>query len=203
LQYGTPGGRLLAFGWDYLLIAGYVILLSVASSLVWRAIGPASPTVSGSTASLFDLLAFVTLVLPVMLYFAVSEASPWQATWGKRRADLRVISSTGGRLTIGRSMLRSALKFLPWQMAHTCLFHVPGWPLAPVAPPMWVTAGFVLCFVLVGVYLSGLFLAPAHRTLYDRAAGSHVVLAAAHAADSLAPHAIAGRDGRSRRSAPK
>ena len=67
------------------------------------------------------------------------------------------------------------MEFLPWQIAHTCLFHIPGWPLAPGAPPAWVIAGFGLVWLLVISYLATLGLSKSHRTPYDRLAGSKVL----------------------------
>jgi len=171
----SAGKRLAAFAWDYLLIASYIVILALVSSIVWLGLLGHSPGAGEGRPWLYDLLAFLTLVLPVILYFTLWEASSPQATWGKRRVGLRVVSSSGGRLSTGRSLLRSGLKFLPWQIAHTCLFHVPGWPAAPGAMPTWVIAGFGLALGLVGIYLAGLIISPAHRTAYDWIAGSHVV----------------------------
>lgn len=174
LQLAPAGRRLAAFAWDYLVIAGYIVVLSIVTSLVWQSVGGTPDTTQGG-AWRYDLLAFVTLVLPVILYFALSEASRAQATLGKRRVGLRVETVEGHRLSTGRSLLRSSLKFVPWQIAHTSLFHVPGWPMAPEAPPAWVLGGFVLAFGLVAAYLAGLFVSPIHQTPYDRAAGTRVV----------------------------
>ena len=38
-----------------------------------------------------DLMAFITLVLPVILYFTLQESSPKQSTW-KRKAGIRVVT---------------------------------------------------------------------------------------------------------------
>jgi uncharacterized RDD family membrane protein YckC len=167
--------RLAAFAWDYLVIAAYALVLSAISSLIWSRLSGRIPGGEGNP-WLYDLLAFTTLVLPVILYFAFSEASRAQATWGKRRTGLRVVSLEGTRLTISRSLLRSALKFLPWQIAHTSLFHIPGWPMAPETVPASATAGFIVSFALVAVYLVTLARADG-RTAYDRAAGSRVAVA--------------------------
>jgi hypothetical protein len=56
--------------------------------------------------------------------------------------------------------------------AYTCLFHIPGWPLAPAAPPGWVPAGFGPVWLLVITYLATLAFSRFHRTPYDRLAGS-------------------------------
>jgi uncharacterized RDD family membrane protein YckC len=172
----TAGRRLAAFGWDYLIIAAYIVVLTATSFLARRQFGDfVNP--DRSNPGLYDLVAFLTLVLPVVLYFALSEASAAGATWGKRRMGLGVRASSGSMLTVQQSLVRSATKFLPWQIAHTCLFHIPGWPLAATAPPAWVIAGFAVVFVLVGAYLSGLLFSRTGLTPYDRAARTRVVIA--------------------------
>ncbi len=167
--------RLLAFALDYLLIAAYATALAAVTFAA--ATGPLRSILAVllATPASRDAVAFVTIVLPVILYFALQEGSARQGTWGKRRLGLRVTALDGGQLPLGRALLRSTAKFLPWQIAHTCLFHFPGWPLAPAAPPAWVTAGFVLVWLLVAGYLAMLGLSKSHRAPYDRLAGSAVL----------------------------
>ncbi len=166
--------RLIAFALDYLVIAAYAIVLASATLLL--AASPARSRLAKlvATPASMNAVAFVTLVLPVTLYFALQEGSARQGTWGKRKVGLRVTATGGGQLPAGRALLRSTIKFLPWQIAHTCLFGVPGWPLAPAQPPGWVIAGFGFVWVLVIAYIATLGLSPSHRTLYDRLAGSEV-----------------------------
>jgi uncharacterized RDD family membrane protein YckC len=45
-------------------------------------------------------LTFLTLVLPVILYFCFQESSLTQATWGKRKLGLRVVTAIGARLSL-------------------------------------------------------------------------------------------------------
>ena len=176
-ESARPSRRIAAFAWDYLVVVAYIVLLAVFSSIAWFGVLGRLPGAGDRSPWLFDLIAFVTLVLPVILYFSVHEASASQATWGKRRAGVRVTTVDGGRLNMRRSLLRSGLKFLPWQIVHTALFHVPGWPLAPTEPPGWVVAGFGVAYALAGIYLVGLFVPSSQRTLYDRIAGARVVSA--------------------------
>lgn len=167
--------RLLAFALDYLVIATYVLALAAVTLLAAKPLrGPL--TVLLATPASRDAVAFVTIVLPVTLYFALQEGSARQATWGKRKLGLRVTGLDGGQLPLGRALVRSGVKFLPWQIAHTCLFHIPGWPLAPAAPPVWVLAGFGLVWLLVITYLALLGFSRSHRTPYDRLAGSQVLV---------------------------
>ncbi len=168
--------RIAAFTLDYLLIAAYLIVLSVASLIL--AFGPLELELQAflSSPARMDLVAFVTTILPVMSYFTLLESSEGGATWGKRRMSLRVVNLDGSRLSTGRALMRSLVKFLPWQVSHTCLFHIPGWPLAIEEPPTWVTVGFILVWVLIGIYIVALAVNPFGRTPYDWIAGSRVVV---------------------------
>lgn len=171
----SPWQRILAFALDYLVIAAYLILLT---ALTWAAAhtfaGPALAALFANPLS-GQLTIVATVTLPVVLYFALLESSPWQATWGKRRVGLRVVSVDGDRLSRGRALARSLVKFIPWELAHTCLWRVPGWPLASQEPPWPVYVGFGLMWLLVIVYLAGLFLGEKRQALYDRLAGARVV----------------------------
>lgn len=167
--------RIAAFSLDYLLIAGYLAALAIVSSML--AFGPLKDSwkVFVSTPTRADLLAFITAILPVILYFTLMESSESGATWGKRRMRLRVVNLSGQRLSRGQALLRSAIKFLPWQLAHTCLFHIPGWPVKTQEPPGWVMVGLVLVWVLIGFYIVTLMVGPTRRTPYDWIAGSRVL----------------------------
>jgi uncharacterized RDD family membrane protein YckC len=168
--------RLKAFAFDYLIICGYIVLLSIGtlgiikvSTLLGHAVlWPDNPLLG-------DLLAFLTLVLPVTLYFTFGESSSWQATWGKRKAGIRVVNANGERITWRRAFLRNLIKLLPWQISHTCIFHIQGWPLAPETPTPLVTAGFILVGIIVSIYIGTAVVSKTHRTPYDQASGAYVI----------------------------
>lgn len=177
LQYAGFGKRLKAFAYDYLLIYGYLILLSgvtmaaikisslLGVSLHW----PKNPILA-------DLMAFAALVLPVILYFTLQESSSKQATWGKRKAGIRVVNADGRTLTRRQAFVRSLVKMIPWQIGHTSLFHIPGWPFAVTTVPPAVIGGFILLYTLVGIYIASVFISKKRRTPYDRASGSYVIV---------------------------
>jgi len=167
--------RIAAFALDYLLIAGYLAILATVASIL--AFGPLEDRwqVLMSNPWHMEVVAFVTSILPVMLYFTLSESSESGATWGKHRMGLRVVHLSGERLVPGRALVRSVVKLLPWQLAHTCLFHIPGWPMETQEPPAWVMGGLVLVWVVIGLYVATLALGPTRRTPYDWVAGSRVV----------------------------
>ncbi len=168
--------RIAAFLLDYLVIAVYIIVLIAVSVLL--GFGPLRQTFQGLFANpnSSEISAFLLLVLPVILYFALFESSSWQATWGKRKVGLRVINTHGERLSFGRSLVRSVIKFLPWELAHACIWRIPGWPFNPQTPSPIIEAGLVLVWVIVGAYVVSLLMSKKHQTLYDMIAGSYVVL---------------------------
>jgi uncharacterized RDD family membrane protein YckC len=165
--------RVLAFAIDYLPISGYLVLLVVLGSTA-RLIAPEmANAVFGSPLS-GELTGFLLITLPVTLYFALLESSAWQATWGKRRLGLRVTRTDGARLSRGRSLLRTGLKFVPWELAHACIWQVS---FAGPDPSPLITGGFVAVWLLVGANPVSLLVTRDHQTIYDRLSGAVVVRA--------------------------
>jgi hypothetical protein len=166
--------RLLAFMADYLFIALYLLVLVGAGALIRiTPLGADFGALFANPASA-EVTSFMLLVLPVLLYFALMESSRWQATIGKRVVGLRVMTMGGGRVGFPRALLRNVLKLIPWELAHACLWRIPGWPLNPQEPPIWVNLGLVLVWVVVAVYAIGLAISKTGQTPYDHLAGARV-----------------------------
>ena len=163
--------RSLAFAWDYLPIAAYLILLVVAGVAAGRMWQPVANVLFGSPLS-GEASGFLLITLPVSLYFALSEASPRQATWGKRRMSLRVTDLAGRRVSHARSLGRTALKFAPWELAHACVWQISF--AADRSSPVYV-AGFSLVWLLVVANVVSMLASRGRQTLYDRIAGTLVV----------------------------
>jgi uncharacterized RDD family membrane protein YckC len=176
VQYAGFAKRLKAFAFDYLIILAYVLLMAgVNFGIILRGrmieeLFPyfASPVIK-------DVVAFLMLILTVILYFTLQESSPRQGTWGKRKAGIRVITAQGESLTKIQALVRSLVKFLPWQIAHTSIYQirevVPGGEVAP-----FNFTGFVLVYLLIGIYLAAMFISKKRRTPYDWISGSYVVV---------------------------
>lgn len=81
--------RLLAFALDYLVIAACALGLAAVTLLAANPLRGLLTALLATPASR-DAVAFVTVVLPVSLYFALQEGSARQGTWGKRKLGLRV-----------------------------------------------------------------------------------------------------------------
>ncbi len=169
-----PWSRIQAFVMDYLVILIYLALLT---ALVWM-INLVFPDVSQE---LFEnplsgqITVIVLLTMPVTLYFALYESSEWQATLGKRRKNLKVVCANGGRLSRTQAVFRTLLKFVPWELAHTCMWQIRFAPQEPSPMITVITVGFALVWILVGVNIISLLISPTHQTLYDRFSGSYVV----------------------------
>jgi uncharacterized RDD family membrane protein YckC len=174
---GTPASgarRVAAFVVDYAIILVYIGFLTGLGILLRAAVNLPLPTdATDTTKVLGHTVSFLGLTLPVTLYFALTEASSIQATLGKRAVGLRVVAVNGRRLPRGRSLLRSAVKFAPWELAHTAIWHTSGQPF--VSPPdAWGIAAYVVSLAAAAWYVAALFIGD-RRTPYDRAAGSIVV----------------------------
>jgi uncharacterized RDD family membrane protein YckC len=67
------------------------------------------------------LLGFLTLTLPIMIYFIVSEFKVG-GTPGKRFTGLKVVSFNSQPLTLTQVIIRNIIKFLPWEFAHVLVY---------------------------------------------------------------------------------
>lgn len=166
LDFAGLGVRLAAMGIDFLILAGYGLILALVAVVIIRTTGWEQRL---NSAIAGDILAFVTLVLPVILYFSFQEGSSRQATIGKRRMGLKVIDSQGNRMSFGRALLRSVLKFLPWQLAHTAIFQIRYGNDSGNIFGLSIVAQ-----LLVIIYLLSIWLDKQRRAPYDFLAGSRV-----------------------------
>jgi uncharacterized RDD family membrane protein YckC len=165
------GRRIAAFGVDYVFISLYMLLLVL--------IGVTVPSFTRVFEFGGQVAGIVVLTIPVMLYFSLWEASRHAATPGKRALGVRVVRSSGERLTLRGSIARSAVKFIPWELAHTFLWRIPGWPQPEGEIPAWIVAGFVGVWSIVALNVVLALRTKRGQTAYDLAADSVVVRGAA------------------------
>lgn len=165
----APGrARLRASAWDFLLIAGWLVLLAVMAAVIFPRVGAGSISFSVFAT---DAIVFGCSVLPVWLYLTASEASRAQASWGKRRAGLRVVTGDGGRPGWIRVAARNAVKLAPWELAHIAVVRLALEVDTPIV--IGVTYGLSVLIVVVSITLA--VLDPLRRALHDRFAGTRVV----------------------------
>jgi uncharacterized RDD family membrane protein YckC len=169
----SPLRRVAAWLLDYLILAAYLVVLTAGSLGLLASPLHVAFTDALSRPLTAELGGFLLLTLPVVLYFALLEASPWRATIGKRTLGVIVTSLDGERLPVARALVREAIRFLPWEISHALVWQVVLTQGGRSFPP-WIAVGFGLVYLLVITYLVTLFIGSTHRTLYDRLAGSVV-----------------------------
>lgn len=157
--------RLLAFAIDWLILA---LWGGVLFGFVMFATGGDPPRPGGPWTA--QMLGFLTMTLPFTLYFAFCESSGWHASIGKRVLRIGVTGRSGQQLSLGRALLRNAIKFVPWEFGHTLAHRaalegdgdLPVWLWVPAAI---AAAGSI--WWLAALFLTG-------ETPYDRWTGVRV-----------------------------
>ena len=104
---------------DYLVIVMYGMFVVGTISFVFRSF--ITPLFSSSPV-IAELTGFFIMTLQVSLYFILCERSRWQGTWGKKKMGIRVVDSEGQRIELGRAVIRTTIKFLPWEVAATSVY---------------------------------------------------------------------------------
>ena len=156
--------RVLAFMIDWLVIVFWAgLLFGVVMTMTGgHPPQPANPWIAQG-------LGFLTMTLPVTLYFAACESSAMRGSLGKRALGLVVSRETGERLSFPSALGRNAAKFVPWECGHTvaqqAAFSSDGLPIWVWIPALIALAGPV--WWLVALTATG-------RTPYDRWTSSRV-----------------------------
>lgn len=161
------GTRIIAFLWDYAIISGYLLLL-VGLSFVMR---PALLPLFTTSPLLSELTGFLFITLPVYLYFSLCEGSKAQATWGKYKMGIIVADMNGNAAGLGTSLLRSALKFLPWELAHFTIWHMV---IPADYPAVLLNSLLAAVYGLALIYLISALFSRNKQTVYDLMAGTVV-----------------------------
>ena len=159
-----------AFALDYLVILGYLLGIALLALLANAMFGANEWLFADRVRA--QLVAFLIVTLPVSLYFAISESSPSQATWGKQRLKLKVTDRDGNRIGIWRSLARTLLKFVPWELSHTLIWQIY---FSPQIESAWINYGFTLVYLLIGLSIASLLLTKTHQTLYDLLTNTYVI----------------------------
>ncbi|RED59268.1 RDD family protein [Cohnella lupini] len=161
------GIRVGAFLWDYVMISGYILFLIGVSFLIRPLANPLFTT----NPLLAELTGFLFLTLPIYLYFAWLEGSKSNATWGKRKMGIRVAGIHGQTIGLSTSLLRSAIKFFPWELAHFTIWHM-------IIPSGYSDFTFysllAMVYGLVLLYLISPLWSKNNQTVYDSLAGTIV-----------------------------
>ncbi len=156
--------RFAAFGIDYGVVVAWGAALFLAT-IATGSVDSAPPTaVSGKLAG--HAFAFATMTLPVWLYFSAMEGLGKHATLGKRVLRLSV------QANLRRAMLRNAVRFVPWEIAHIAIWYVPGRPFADEMPAFNLTICIVAMALALAIAASVVI--SGRRGLHDYLAGTTV-----------------------------
>ncbi|MFJ7726204.1 RDD family protein [Neobacillus sp. NPDC097160] len=169
MPYAAFKTRIYAFLLDYLVIVIYGIFVVGTISFVFRSY--IKPLFSSSPITA-ELTGFFMMTLPVSLYFILCECSKWQGTLGKRKMGIRVVDAVGQRIGIGRSAFRTAIKFLPWEVAHFGIWRLML-PTDFSESTVYVILNAVNLVILL--YLIIPLTSKKRRNVYDWIAGTEVV----------------------------
>lgn len=162
--------RVKAFAFDYFIILGYLIVITLFFLLLRQVPGAVEWLFADRVRAQATVILILTI--PVSLYFAFGEASVQQGTWGKQRVGLKVIDKNGNRINFGRSLIRSLLKFVPWEISHTLLWEIA---FSKGSPSPLINYGYAFVYLLVGLNIASVLLTQTKQSLYDLLAGTYVV----------------------------
>ena len=168
--------RGVAYAIDIALAYGAFVGIQTALTPLRSRLGPLWMT-SGPP---FEGYIFLTISLPIWCYFTLCEGSRWQATVGKRLLGLQVVTVAGQRVGWGRALLRTAVKLLPWDIAHlTVALPTPLFIDPETGALDWTRGdfrlGFLLAYAVLALTLEVVVRTPRRQALHDLAAGTVVV----------------------------
>lgn len=108
--------RMKEIAYDYLFILCYLIGLFVLAMIFYSIVFRGIPEMEESAV---HLVATMTSVLPIIFIFSYLDFTK-NGSFGKRKAGLQVVYQ---KKTIGASLLRNVVKFIPWQLGHMGTIH--------------------------------------------------------------------------------
>ncbi len=168
------GKRVVAFLIDYLILGCYACALAVCVlQMRWH------ERVDSPWASL--AIGFLSLTLPVILYFTLMENGRKQSTIGKRAMRLVVMSASHKKATLAQLAIRNMLKFLPWEIAHIGVHWAYSYGRQSVNPPLWVWIPLAVSQVLAVAYLIGIAFSANQQGPYELASRTRVLNAPSRA----------------------
>ncbi len=132
--------RLVAFVIDWLVIAAWGGLLL---GFVMVVTGGNPPRPGGPWRA--QAISLVAVTVPFALYFALGETSRWRGTLGKHLVGLVVRRRSEQPLSLGRALLRNAIKFVPWEAGHTVAHQ--AFYAGDAGFPLWVWGPFVVAML--------------------------------------------------------
>lgn len=158
--------RMVAFGVDWLIILAwggllFGIAMAVSSGEMPRTLNPWVSQAVG----------FLSMTLPVVLYFSLSESSTYQATFGKRVLGLKVVFNKNERASCRVTLVRNAVKFTPWEIGHLVANQAAFSGDDEIS--IWVYCAMAVSMIIPVWWIGTMFFSG--LTPYDRLSSTEVV----------------------------
>lgn len=161
--------RVAAFFIDYCVIALYATVLFVVTMMVMKILHADLSQVQPVRG---QVAGFLTLTLPVFLYFFLYEKGKMKGTPGKNMMGLQV-TMVGAHHWPLSVLKRNILKLLPWEIAHAGVHWLAYYTSNNQSTPTWVFVLLILPQVVVVIYFTSMIIT-GNESIYDRLAGTRV-----------------------------
>lgn len=162
---------------DYFVILAYALCLLAVTMLVYYFFFDGVLEVNSQSAQWgFHALGFVSLTLPVGMYFYITESGSRHATFGKRVAKLVVVGKNGAVATKVQILTRTVVKLLPWEFAHTFVYQLMYYGHDGATPPAWVMIGLIIANIIPLAYVITILCRKDRRGPHDLVAGTLVAI---------------------------
>ena len=158
--------RIKALFIDYLCIVLYLLVLFALAMSIYYLFFHGIPEFTEQES---QWIAFLTTVLPITIYFSIKESGKSFASFGKKRAGLKIKYLKNPIIS---SIFRNILKFLPWQLAHMAV--IAG--IYNGYESTYIMIFNVLSILLPIIYIGMVVFRKDHRHIPDLLSNSYVVV---------------------------
>ncbi|MEK4085856.1 RDD family protein [Psychrobacillus sp. FSL K6-1415] len=161
--------RFKAFMLDYLLIFAYLVVLAIFNILIFSSV----QSLFNGSLVLAQFTGFLMVTLPVSLYFIISDSVIGRQTFGKRRMGIKVVNERNETLPILHAILRTILKFLPWELSHYLVYRLVYLGDGEVPLNYYIVGGII--YALMFAYILTALFTKRKRSLYDIVVKTQVI----------------------------
>lgn len=161
--------RLKAFLIDYLFILAYLAMLFIINVFIF----PDLQKLFQGSMAVAQFIGFLMVTLPVSLYFVISEVMFNGQSIGKKKLNMQAVGADGEKISLWKSIFRTALKFLPWEMSHFLIYRLMELGEEPM-PVLYMIVGICI-YALMFLYILTSIFTKKKQAFYDRIAKTKVV----------------------------
>lgn len=161
--------RIVAYLFDCTLIAIFAICLG----LVVVTLSNVFSLPSIVSAFQGHAIAFLTLTFPALIYFAKTESSIKQASFGKKLLGLKVQNLKGARTNFRQAFFRVIILLFPWELAHIGIWYGAERPFID-QPTNWALAIMIMAQLILVIYLVSAIFSP-KAAIHDKIAKLRIV----------------------------